>query len=505
LSPSDVLDTLTHLIDKSLVAVTQDGATRYRLLEPIRQYARDKLLAANEAAALRHQHLVYFHSWAQAILPNLQTPEMMLHLTNLERELDNFRTALDLALEIRPVMALRLVSALNLVWNVRGYTTEGRRWGEEALKRTQGDTSPEKLYARAEALSTVGFLTMTQGDNLAASDLIAHAVTLFRTVDDHPGLAYALWAQSTAYAYLGQLSLARITAEESLNLARELNDSLLLARAHGALSVILFQMGDIAAAKRYAEKSVAFARQSGIPQALAITLGWMSVVAATEGNLAARQYAEESLALFRQMGDKHRINMAASTLANVLRHAGDFRQAEALYREAIRGWRDYRQLGGIARCLECLAFIAIAEKRDTQAARWLGAAEALRDSSHTQMIPAEQTEYEREVAVLRARMDETTFTRVWADGSALTMEQAIAQVEQLLPAPQARLQEPNVLSPRELEVLRLLAEGLSDAQIAEKLIISRRTVNTHLTAIYGKLGVNSRSAATRHALDHKLI
>ncbi len=91
----------------------------------------------------------------------------------------------------------------------------------------------------------------------------------------------------------------------------------------------------------------------------------------------------------------------------------------------------------------------------------------------------------------------------------MTKDQAIAQVEQEIAAPasvpvSALPRDPNSLTPREGEVLRLVAAGLTDAQIAAKLIISRRTVSTHLTAIYGKLGVNSRSAATRYALDHHL-
>jgi DNA-binding CsgD family transcriptional regulator len=230
------------------------------------------------------------------------------------------------------------------------------------------------------------------------------------------------------------------------------------------------------------------------------------MVAYSQGNLkAARQAMEESLAFVQQVGDKHRINMVASDLAHILRQMGDMHEAEKLYVEAIYGWRDYGQPGAIARCLECLAFIAIAEKRDQQAARWLGAAEMIREASHAEMIRPEQEEYQHEVTILRGRMHPNEFTISWSEGQTLPLQKVIVEVEQLRARPQVRIQDPNTLTPRELDVLRLLVQGLSDAQIAEKLVVSRRTVTTHLTSIYGKFGVNSRSAAIRHALDHKLI
>ena len=226
----------------------------------------------------------------------------------------------------------------------------------------------------------------------------------------------------------------------------------------------------------------------------------------SQGNLKlAHQYTGESLALFREIGDKHRINMAASGLADILRQMGSMREAEKLYMEAVRGWWDYGQFGGAARCLECVAFIAIAEKRDKQAARWFGVAEAIREGSHTKMIANEQEEYQRELAILQSRMNPDDFANSWSEGQRLTIQQVLAEVERLPKVPQAKAYSPNDLTPREVDVLRLLAEGLSDAQIAEKLVLSRRTITTHLTTIYSKLGVNSRSAAMRYALDHNLI
>jgi ATP/maltotriose-dependent transcriptional regulator MalT len=347
---------------------------------------------------------------------------------------------------------------------------------------------------------------MTQGNYQSASDQIAQAIPILRAQNDELGLARALFVQSTALSFLGQSSTVRAAAEESLEIGIKLDDPFTLSSGLGIMAGALFRVGEKTIAQRFMQQALANSRRFGSPMALAFSLWGAGMGAFSQGNLKlALQYTEESLALFRQIGDKHRINMAASGSADILRQMDNLRAAEKLYVEAARGWWDYGQFGGMARCIECLAFIAIAEKQDKQAARWFGAAEAIRKDSHAQMIPPEQEEYQREMAILRGRMNVNDFTSSWSEGQSLTLQQVIAEVVQLPTMPQAKVHSPNELTSREVDVLRLLAEGLSDTQIAEKLVLSRRTVTTHLTTIYGKLGVNSRSAAIRHALDDKLI
>ena len=145
-----------------------------------------------------------------------------------------------------------------------------------------------------------------------------------------------------------------------------------------------------------------------------------------------------------------------------------------------------------------------------RAVRLLAAEEGIRAARH-QPLPGDLVpEHRRHVASVQAQLDETAFTAAWAEGRAMTVGDAIeyALTEQIaasqssVPAP---THDPNALTPRELEVLRLVASGMTDVQVAEKLVISPRTVNTHLSSIYSKLGVNSRTAATRYALEQKLI
>jgi predicted ATPase/DNA-binding CsgD family transcriptional regulator len=515
--PGDILELVASLLNKSMLisvewkAKSQDlseGALRYRFLEPIRQYALEKLVEAGQEASIRDRHLSYFHDWLQTTETKFYTTEQLMQLANIDRELDNIRAALQWALKTQPLTAMRIVSSFMLIgfWNVRGYTTEGRRWAEQALKQTETDLTPETLGVRARALTGVAYLTMTQGDNQSASHLVAEAIPILRAQNDELGLARALFVQSAALAFLGQSSLARAAAEESREIGFRLDDPFTLAVSLPIMAAALFRVGEIATAQRFMQEALANSSRLGSPLPLALSRWTAGMVAYSQGNLkAARQAMEESLAFVQQVGDKHRINMVASDLAHILRQMGDMHEAEKLYVEAIYGWRDYGQPGAIARCLECLAFIAIAEKRDQQAARWLGAAEMIREASHAEMIRPEQEEYQHEVTILRGRMHPNEFTISWSEGQTLPLQKVIVEVEQLRARPQVRIQDPNTLTPRELDVLRLLVQGLSDAQIAEKLVVSRRTVTTHLTSIYGKFGVNSRSAAIRHALDHKLI
>ena len=172
----------------------------------------------------------------------------------------------------------------------------------------------------------------------------------------------------------------------------------------------------------------------------------------------------------------------------------------------------------MAVCLEGLAGVAAAQGQPVGAARLFGAAAALRGAIGAPMEPARRAAYERHLAATRAQLTEEAFATAWAEGRALTPEQAVAALGQapILEQPTAGAQPsvsrdqpsapcPAGLTAREVEVLRLVAGGLTDAQIAERLLLSPRTVHAHLRAIYGKLEVGSRSAATRYALDHNVV
>jgi DNA-binding CsgD family transcriptional regulator len=224
-------------------------------------------------------------------------------------------------------------------------------------------------------------------------------------------------------------------------------------------------------------------------------------------------------------------------LARVATLQKDDSEAYALLEESLTLARKVGHKGLLASCLEGLASLVVThtsgEARELSlhgtlpdglaggsplwAARLWGTAEILREAAMTPLPPVEFASYERAVAAGRTQLGEHAFARAWAEGRAMTPEQAIAAHGQLIISDRTRVKAktnqpkrpvpsyPNDLTEREVEVLRLVARGLSDAEVAEILVISPRTVNAHLRSIYSKLNITSRTAATYFAVEHHLI
>src|SRR6266567_3150608 len=230
-----------------------------------------------------------------------------------------------------------------------------------------------------------------------------------------------------------------------------------------------------------------------------------------------RSLLEESLTLYRELGDTHGLATCFCLSGQLALQQGDAAMARSLVEE---GLVLYREIGGweegIGESLTVLGKVAAVQGDPMWAIRLYGAAEALRESVGTPVPPVERSTYERSVAAARAQLGEKTFATAWAEGRIMTVEQVlVAQgpASILSPstgsssAPPTRKPATDLtgLTTREVEVLRLLAQGLTSAQMAEQLVIGVVTVNFHVRSIYSKLGVTSRSAATRYALEHHLV
>jgi len=230
---------------------------------------------------------------------------------------------------------------------------------------------------------------------------------------------------------------------------------------------------------------------------------------------AARPLLEDSLARGKQMGAETDVIHLANGLAQLRTAQGDTDSARRLYQESLTLlFKSNVYKEDIAASLEGLADLEAKQGEPLRAARLWGAAEALREAIGAQMYPIHCASYAHALARARAQLGEQTFRTAWAVGRSMTPEQALATQEprtpQAAPIPSSSAVPPPPPAPfgltgREREVLRLLAEGLTNPQIAERLVISLPTVSTHVTSIFNKLQVNSRSAATRYAVEHHLV
>jgi DNA-binding CsgD family transcriptional regulator len=224
----------------------------------------------------------------------------------------------------------------------------------------------------------------------------------------------------------------------------------------------------------------------------------------------AKRYYQESLTLFRELSEKGGLAWTLHHLGYIAQHQGDYTRAAILFAESLSLEKELARKPGLARCLVGLGGIAIAQHQSLenirQAVRLFGAAKALLAAIGARLEPVDEREYQFTFAAARARLSPAAFEDAWMAGQALTPEQAIDEALALTPETEpAPATYPAGLTQREVEVLRLVAQRLTNIEVANHLFISPRTVEAHLRSIYSKLQVASRSAATRFAVEHQLV
>jgi ATP/maltotriose-dependent transcriptional regulator MalT len=217
---------------------------------------------------------------------------------------------------------------------------------------------------------------------------------------------------------------------------------------------------------------------------------------------------EESLALFREVRDALGIVMCLMNIGLVMVGQGDYERATTLLRESLSLARELDHKLFIQYCVTGLGGVAASQGWPVRAARLWGAAEGMSETYDTHFTPAGRSliDYEGRLAAARSQLDEVTWTAAWAEGRAMSPEQAVeyALEQESSPEPAAPEPYPAGLSAREADVLRLVATGMTNAEVAEKLFLSPRTVDWHLSSIYRKLGLHSRTEAARFAAEHGL-
>ena len=402
----------------------------------------------------------------------------------------------------------------------------------------------------ALTLYRLGLLAWWKGQYPAARSLEEEALAFYRELGDKGGAADPLLILSRLALVQDDYAGARSLAEESLALFREVGDKWGLAYVLLHLAHVIFARGNAARARTLVQECLAISRELGYKEGIAESLSLLGQFALHQGDTAmAHSLLAEGQLLFREVGDRRGTARSLCLFANVIAAQGDNTRARALYEESLALLRALGDSEYMALCLEGLGAVIAASGNvgprfivgprggaewsgalaDTRSAvRLWGMAEALREAKGISLLPVSRPDYERIVAAVRTRLGEKTFAAVWAEGRTMTLEVGAELASALLATPEpgttpepvpAALQlprasrsalapvttYPNDLTAREVEVLRLLAQGLTSAQIAEQLVIGLVTVNSHVRSIYNKLGVRSRSAATRYAIEHHLL
>jgi predicted ATPase/class 3 adenylate cyclase len=433
----DTLDGLGRLADRSLVVVTHGAATRYGMLETIREYARDRLEESGEASELRARHLAWFQRLAVGAEAGLEGRDMAVWLERLDTESDNVRAALDRAFETDPQAALEMAVGLSVYWNLRLIGSEGHDRMSQAVDtartwRSSGapSSNAERSALAARVLSHAAQVQASYTGRRASAALNEEAATMARESGDPAVLAGAL----------AELAFAQVAVDGSIppdGPEREAaTAALALAEQHGdwyrasviaAAFAIAESTVDPAATEAWLDRADEAARRTGNPFALANIIGVRGRVASRAGRLAeAERSFVETRAQYRAMGDRRFERVLTSELAHVLRRDGRLDEAETEYRETIRGWQHSGNAGAVANQLECFGLIAEARGQGARSARLLAAAQALREAAQAPMTDFEQGEYEAALGRLRAEVDEEVLAAAWAEGRLMTVEEAVA-------------------------------------------------------------------------------
>ena len=561
----NILDGVASLIDKSLLyqAQPEGEEPRFGMLEMTREYGQEMLAHCEETEAARRVHALYYLALVDQAAQAWEGPQYGAWLRRLERDHDNLREAMQWSLERgeggdRLEVAFRFGTALRSFWQVRGYFQEGRSFLGRVLAQS-GEILP---FWRARALNDAVLLAVSQGDHDWGEALCQENLLRCRQQRDGSAVARTLYLLGWIACLKGDLATAQARLSESLALSTEVDDRGGILIALTWLGIVSTYQGDYARARALLEQALAMQRESGNARGMGwplLLLAWGFILSQRDpttagawlteagalfrelgdtwgiaeycwlsGQLAmeqgdakmARTLLEQSATLYQELGNRKGMAHTLCLLGNVAGAQRDWARARALYEASLKEAQAVDDPFEVASCLEGIAGVIAAEKGSLAEVLWAaqlwGAAETLREQMGTPIPPVERPAYQERVAAARGSIGKRILSAYWAQGRTMTPAQALAAQGNVTTSSQRSTgsssiasrnaaANPGGLTAREVEVLRWVARGLTDAQVADQLTISPRTVTSHLTSIYNKLGVTSRSAATRFAIEQHLL
>lgn len=456
----DVLDELDQLVAQSVVTAEPTGTTvRFRLLETIRQYGRERLTELGELDDLRNRHLDHYLATAREVAAGWATPAQREGLSRLRSEYPNLRAALDHALAAadRGRHGLELVTALRQLWYADAYLSEGRDWLERVLLAAPAGATHEDRRARADALWVAAWVTLLQGDHERAAARLDECESLAGSSGPDRAIGYVSALRGTSLLFRDRLPQAQAAYEQAATVFRAIGDM----------------------------------------EGLLWTLFQLAITASHQGDgVRAERICRESIEISESTGERLCRSYAVWVLAFDTWRRADAGRAEQFMAEGLAGQRDFHDAVGVALLIELAAWIADTRDKPATSARFLSVADSVWESIGTHLTAFGPPLQEHRLACeasLRARLEPAALRAARTPPRFTSVNDAISAVLEPDPKPAPRVGKPSVLTGREREIAHLLADGLSNREIAARLVISPRTVDGHVERILAKLGFSTRT------------
>lgn len=515
---TSVVAVLGALVEHSLVVFEEHaGQGRYRFLETIHQYAAARLDAEGESTAARGAHLAWCIGLAERAKVGLRSNDCLEWAEQLVRERNNIREAVQWARQgpNPPLQLMRLVGALGEFWFEHSQLLDSTPWAEEAVQRSLGETSAERL----DVLDAAGTLAIGRDAFDEARTYFEECLRLARQADDGERTISALLglARADLRARQGETALARLDGARSLNRTTPDNEEWRVWREIQLLIVSAVAAGAdnrLDQAVRFNEKAIDVAQQHGLEVFAAAAVNNLAEFARFRGDWStAREQYETALAINRKRGTRRGEAITLHNLALTARHMGDPSAAAGYIRSAGEAQVEMGVTPHVWACLSILPGVLLLAGKASAGAQALAAADR-----YAIPHPWEVTFREQDRDELRRALGDERFASAYALGDALSEAQARQlAVELLASLPSGEpgnttltAQESHAvpaaapgLTPREAEVLRLIATGLTNAEIAATLTISANTVERHVTHLYEKIGARNKADATAFALQQR--
>jgi non-specific serine/threonine protein kinase len=464
----DILDLLQGLFNKSLVVAAHRGqgaSGRFRLLEPVRQYARERLHSSLRFEEIGARHAGYFAGLAEEAEKHLVYRDDEGWGARVESELDNFRAALTWSLTERgdAEVGLRLAGALWYFWGNTGRIAEGR----DTLKLLL-EVGAARGHARVKALWGVGFLGWYLGHQDETAAAWEEGVVCGRELDSSPAYARVLAGVGTMMHALGESQRALPVLEEGLTLARAFDDDWTASGAIFWLGQVMQALGEYQRAKQLLEQALAATRQLGGSIETAHVLASLVRLALVSGDSQGARIAL----------------LASLTVSDA-------------------------QETAVAQSLDVAAWFAVHRRLMEYAARLFGAAAGARAriGLGQTLLPGWETEHASQQEVARATLGDRRFALTWNEGYEMSVSAAIelARVLTTSGRPIKGRLAPGALTPREREVAALVAQGKSNQQIGRQLVITEGTARVHVERILAKRGLHSRAELAAWEMQHNAM